>query len=84
VRFNTSQQYEAGHISNSVELGLSAHCTREKMCETGSNLEDKSLPLPTSLSFFVFTVEGGNIQQASSGIEAWLLFSDKTCYHTGK
>ena len=51
------------------------------MCETRSNLEDESLPLPTSLSFFVFTVEGGKIQQASSGIEAWLLFSDKTCYH---
>jgi hypothetical protein len=51
------------------------------MCETGSNLEDESLPLPTSLSFFAFTVEGGRIQQASAGIEAWLLLSG---YHIGK
>jgi len=51
------------------------------MCETGSNIEDEYLPLPTSLNFFAFTVEGGRIQQTSAGIEAWLLFSDKTRYH---
>ena len=60
--FHTSQQHEEGHISNSVEVGLSVNCTSEKMCETGSNIEDESLPLPTSLSFFAFTVEGGRIQ----------------------
>jgi hypothetical protein len=54
------------------------------MCETGSNIENESLPLPTSLSFFAFTVEGGRIQQACAGIEVWLLFSDKTRYHIRK
>jgi len=47
------------------------------MCETGSNLEGESLTLPTSLDFFAFTAEGGRIQQACAGMEAWLLFSDK-------
>ena len=47
------------------------------MCETWSNLEDESLPLPTPLSLFVFTVEGGRIQQNPAGIEAWLLFQTR-------
>jgi hypothetical protein len=50
------------------------------MCETKSNIEDESLPLPTSLSFIVITVEGGRIRQACTGLEAWMLFSDKTSY----
>jgi len=47
------------------------------MCETGSNLEDETLPLPTSLGFFALTAEGERIQQACAGLEAWLFFFQK-------